>query len=134
MTITQILGLAIGILALLLSSELVRSMAARQKRREVNIEVGFRRVGTFGSLTHFSPETAPVPCTGSTGRALVVILVLAVFLATGITVKVAWDKTHPNIRSAYGRAYEDCVRDEGVNRWNVQEVNRCVDKGRSSWN
>jgi hypothetical protein len=96
--------------------------------------VGFRRVGTFGSLTHFSPETATVPCTGSSVRALVVILVLAVFLATGITVKVAWDKTHPGIRSAYGRAYEDCVRDEGVNRWNVQEVNRCVDKGRSSWN
>jgi hypothetical protein len=134
MTITQILGLAIGILALLLSSELVRSMAARQRRPEVNIEVGFRRVGTFGSLTHFGPETAPVPCIGSSVRALVVILVLAVFLATGITVKVAWDKTHPDIRSAHGRAYEACVRDKGVSRWNVQEVNRCVDKGRSSWN
>jgi hypothetical protein len=36
MTITQILGLAIGILALLLSSELVRSMAARQRRPEVS--------------------------------------------------------------------------------------------------
>jgi hypothetical protein len=60
MTITEILGLAIGLLALLLSSELVRSGAARQKRPELNIDVGFRRVGTFGGLANVSPQTSPI--------------------------------------------------------------------------
>jgi hypothetical protein len=133
MTIAQIIGVAIGFVALLLASEVVRSIVARQKRPEVNINVGFRRVGTFGSLAHVRPQTLPLPCTGSSGRALVVIFVVALFLATAVTVKIAWDKTHPDIRSAYGRAYELCVQ-EGVRRWDVQEVDRCVEKGRSSWN
>jgi len=133
MTITQILGLAIGLLALLLSSELVRSMAAQAKRPEININVAFRRVGTFDGLANISPQTSPLPSSGSSGRSLIVIFVLALFFVTGIAVKITWDKTHPDIRSAYGRAYEHCV-EEGVSRWNVQEVDRCVLRGRSSWN
>src|SRR3954453_19403772 len=116
MSITQIVGLAVGILALLLSSELVRSMAARHKR-PLQVDAGFRRVGTFGVLTHVSPQTSPLPSTGSAGRSLIVIFGLALFLATGIVVKIAWDRTHPDIRSAYGRAYERCVG-QGVSRWN----------------
>ena len=133
MSITQILGLVIGLLTLLLSSELVRSGAARQKRPELNIDVGFRRVGTFGGLANVSAQTSPIASTGSSGRPLVVLFALALFFATGIAVKITWDKTHPDIRSSYGRAYERCV-EEGVSRWNVQEVDRCVDRGRSSWN
>jgi hypothetical protein len=125
------IGVAIGLMALLLASGVVRSIVARQKRPEVN--VGFRRVGTLGSLAHVGPQTLPLPSTGSPGRALIVIFVVALFLATAVTVKIAWDKTHPDIRSAYGRAYELCVQ-EGVSRWDVQEVDRCVEKGRSSWN
>ena len=101
MTITQILGLAIGLLALLLSSELVRSGAARQKRPELNIDVGFRRVGTFGGLANVSPQTSPIASTGSSSRPLVVLFALALFFAIGIAVKITWDKTHPDIRSAY---------------------------------
>ena len=61
MTFTQMLGLTIGVLALLLSSHVVRSTAARQKRSGVNIDVGFRRVGTFGSLSDFSSDKSPLP-------------------------------------------------------------------------
>src|SRR5437867_9340676 len=110
MTITQIFGVAIGFVALLLSSGLVRSIAARQKRPELNINVGFRWVGTFGTLAHVGPQTLPLPSTGSSVRAMVVVFVVALFFATAVTVKIAWDETHPDIRSAYGRAYERCVR------------------------
>ena len=133
MTITQLLGLIIGLVTLLLSSELVRSVAARQRRPEVNIDIAFRRVGTYGGLANIGAQTAPLPSSGSCGRSLLVIFVLALFLATGIAVKIGWDKTHPDIRSAYGRAYERCV-EQGVSRWNVQEVDGCVFKERSSWN
>ena len=53
MSITQILGLAIGLLTLLLSSELVRSGAARQKRPELN------RIGDSEALLF------PVPLSGA---------------------------------------------------------------------
>jgi len=82
-TFTQILGLTVGLLAAAALSHLVRSTATRQKRSVVNFDVGFRRVGTFGRLAHFPSDTSPRPCTGSSGRAVLVMLVLAVFSRPG---------------------------------------------------
>ena len=133
MSITQIVGLAVGIRPCCSPRNWsapwllgINGLVSKWMWASV-------RVGTFGVLTHVSPQTSPLPSTGSAGRSLIVIFGLALFLATGIAVKIAWDKTHPDIRSAYGRAYERCLR-QGVSRWNVQSVDLCVEKGRSSWN
>ena len=133
MTIIQILGLAIGLLTLLVSAELLRSAAARQRRPEVDATVGFRKVGTFGSLHQFGPNTLPIPSSGSATRSIFVVLTVMLFIGTGVVVHLAWEETHPDIRSAYGRAYERCVNEDGISRWQVQEVERCINTGRSAW-
>ena len=130
MTILQILAISIAALALLLSSELVRSSFKQRKRGEGNMAPTFRQVGTFGSLGHFSNDATPLPSTGSSGRAVLTMLIVAAFLGTGAAIKFAWDETHPDLRSAYGRAYERCVSEKKVSRWNVEEVERCIYSGR----
>ena len=131
MTITQILVLAVGGLGLLLSSELVRSSFKQRRRAAADMAPNFRQVGTFGGLGHFSHAAGPLPSAGSSGRGLLTLLVIVSFLGMGTVVKFAWDQTHPDLRSAYGRAYERCVTENKVNRWNVEEVERCIHSGRS---
>jgi hypothetical protein len=130
-TIIQILVLVIGFLALLLSSELLRSTVKQRRRAMLETAPNFRQVGTFGGLGHFSADAASPPSNGSAGRAVLSIIVLATFLATGAAVKYAWDETHPDLRSAYGRAYERCVAERKISRWNVEEVERCIHSGRA---
>jgi hypothetical protein len=130
-TIIQILVLVIGFLALLLSSELLRSTIKQRRRAVSESSPSFRQVGTFGQLSHFAAAAAPLPSSGSSGRAALSIFVLATFLGTGAAVKYAWDETHPDLRSAYGRAYERCVAEGRISRWRVEEVERCIHSGRS---
>lgn len=126
MTLIQILLLAIACLALLLSAQLIRAVAAQRRATAVEVEPSFRQVGTFGSLRYFNPEVMPLPSTGSAGKGVFVLLALFAFAAMGIMTKFTWDESHPDIRSAYGRAYEHCVQKEGISRWNVKEVQRCI--------
>jgi hypothetical protein len=130
-TITQILVLVIGVLALLVSSELLRSILKQRRRTALEPAPSFRPVGTFGSLNHFGASAAPLPSGGSSGRTFLSIFVLAAFLGTGAAVKYAWDETHPDLRSSYGRAYERCVAERNLSRWNVEEVERCIHSGRA---
>jgi hypothetical protein len=130
-TIIQILVLVIGFLALLLSSELLRSTIKQRRRSLLEAAPSFRQVGTFGGLGHFSADAASPPSNGSSGRALLGIFVLATFVGTGAGVKYAWDETHPDLRSAYGRAYERCVVERNISRWKVEEVERCIHSGRA---
>ena len=130
MTILQILAISIAALALLLSSELVRSSFKQRKRAEGDMAPTFRQVGTFGGLGHFNQDAAPLPSTGSSGKAVLTMLIVAAFLGTGAAIKFAWDETHPDLRSAYGRAYERCVSEKKVSRWKVEEVERCIYSGR----
>ncbi len=130
MTVTQILVLVIGGLALLLSAELVRSVARQRRHPSADLTPAFRQVGTFGKLQTFRSDTGPTPSSGSSGKGLLAVLMLATFLATGTAIKLAWDETHPDLRSAYGRAYERCVADRKISRWKVEEVERCIDSGR----
>jgi hypothetical protein len=129
-TIIQVLVLVIGFLALLLSSELLRSTIKQRRRAVSEPSPSFRQVGTFGGLGHFA-AAAPLPSGGSSGRPALSIFVLATFLGTGAAVKYAWDETHPDLRSAYGRAYERCVAEGSISRWKVEEVERCIHSGRS---
>ena len=131
MTIIQILVLVIGFLALLLSSELLRATIKQRRRSMLEPAPSFRQVGTFGGLGHFSAHAASLPSSGSPGRALLTIFALVTFVATGAAVKYAWDETHPDLRSAYGRAYERCVAERKINRWKVEEVDRCIHSGRA---
>ena len=134
MTIIQALGLVIGLLSLLVSAELARaSAAARRRRAETGMAVGFRNVGTFGSSSQFAPETLGIPSTGSAARTILSILLMVLFVGTGITVWFGYKETHPDIRSAYGRAYERCVNEKRISRWKVNEVDRCVSAERSTW-
>ncbi len=68
----------------------------------------------------------PLPSTGSAGKAVLARLALFAFGAAGTMIKFAWDEAHPDIRSAYSRAYQGCVREDGISRWNVKEVQRCI--------
>ena len=66
MTITQILTLTIGCLALLLSSELIRSTLKQRRSATVDTTPAFRQVGTFGGFVGRVLEvhglaTAPAP-------------------------------------------------------------------------
>ena len=133
MTTTQLIILAIAVLALLLASQMLRSAAIRRGRPDINVDVGFRKVGTFGGLAHFDPKVASPPRGGSITGKIAMIVILPVFVSVGVAVKFAWDKTHPDIRTTYGRHYEQCVS-QGISRWNVSEVNRCIHKGHEPWN
>lgn len=130
MTVTQILVLIIGGLALLLSAELVRSVARQRRHPSIDLTPAFRQVGAFGNLQNFRSDAGPTPSSGSSGKGPLAVLIFATFLATGTTVKFAWDETHPDVRSAYGRAYERCVAERKISRWKVEEVERCIDSGR----
>ena len=130
MTITQILVVAIGGLAVLLSAQLLRTTVT-QRRQPAASEFGFRQVGTFGSRGSSGAQAMPLPSTGSPGRAVLFIFLLTATGATGLVGKLAWDETHPDIRSAYGRAYERCVQ-QGESRWKVEEVHRCIYRGPAS--
>ncbi len=132
MTVTQMLFLVIGSLALLLSVNLIRTSVARRRRPVIDIQPGFRQVGTFGSPRCVDREVVPLPNTGSSASAVLVLLAFFALVGGGTVVKFAWDQSHPDIRSGYGRAYEHCVREEGVSRWDVKEVQRCIQK-RPRW-
>ena len=54
---------------------------------------------------------------------------VALLLSSGAVRSIVARQKRPEV----GRAYELCVQ-EGVSRWDVQEVDQCVEKGRSSWN
>jgi hypothetical protein len=133
MTLTQILVLAIGSLSLLISAELLRSMARQRGRAAVDAGTGFRQVGTFGGFAGSGSDVTPLPSTGSPGHALLMLFTLALLIGTGVVVKFAWNEANPDIRSAYGRAYEHCVREENISRWNVADVQRCIGRERSAW-
>jgi hypothetical protein len=130
MTITQILVVAIGGLAVLLSAQLLRTTVT-QRRQAADSEFAFRQVGTFGSRGSSGAHAMSLPSTGSSGRTLLIMFLLVATGATGLVGKLAWDETHPDIRSAYGRAYERCVQ-QGVSRWNVDDVERCIYRGPGS--
>jgi hypothetical protein len=130
-TITQILVSAVGGLGLLLSSELVRSSLKQRRRAAADMAPSFRQVGTFGGLGQFSGAASPLASTGSSGRGFFTVLLIVTFLGMGTVAKFAWDQTHPDLRSAYGRAYERCVTENKINRWKVEEVERCIHSGRS---
>ena len=130
MTITQILTLTIGCLALLLSSELIRSTLKQRRSATVDTTPAFRQVGTFGGFGSLSHGASPLPSTGSSGRGVLAFFILLTLAGMGGAVKFAWDETHPDLRSAYGRAYERCVSENKISRWNVEEVERCIDTGR----
>jgi LPXTG-motif cell wall-anchored protein len=133
MTLTQILVLSVGSLSLLISAELLRSMARQRGHTDAEASAHFRQVGTFGALGGSSTQVASLPSTGSSGNALLTLFALAMLIGTGVVVKFAWSEAHPDIRSAYGRAYERCVQEEKISRWNVAEVQRCVGRERSAW-
>jgi hypothetical protein len=133
MTLTQFLVLAVGSLSLLISAELLRSMARHRGRSAVDATAGFRQVGTFGGFAGSGHDVTPPPSTGSPGHALLMLFTLAMLIGTGVVVKFAWNEANPDIRSAYGRAYERCVREEKISRWNVADVQRCIGRERSVW-
>ena len=130
MTTTQMLLVAIGGLAVLLSAQLLRSTVA-QRRQARDSDVVFRQVGTFASRGFPGAHAMPLPSTGSSGGVIVAAFLVVAACGTGLAGKLAWDETHPDIRSAYGRGYERCVQ-EGVSRWKVEEIHRCIYRGPAS--
>lgn len=133
MTLAEVLILGAGGLALLLSAELVRS--ARRQRRVPQVEPApsFRQVGTFGFVGTAGADAAPLPSTGRAHHGVAVVVSIGLFLVMAMVVKLGWDQAHPDIRSAYGRAYERCVTEEKISRWHVSEVQRCIGRDRSPW-
>lgn len=57
------------------------------------------------------------------GLAVVTVLLLCIGSAV---LAAAWGETHPDRRTAYGRAYEECVSERQLNRWLVDQVRKCV--------
>jgi hypothetical protein len=130
-TITQMLALAIGALTLLLSSELIYSVVKHRRQPAKDMAPTFRQVGTFGVMCNMGNHADSLPSSGSSGRSFLAFFIIATFLGTGGAVKFAWDETHPDLRSAYGRAYERCVAEDKISRWNVEQVERCIYRGRA---
>lgn len=87
----------------MLSAQLIRAAAAQRRTASLEIEPGFRQVGTFGGLHGFDREAMPLPSTGSAGKAVLARLALFAFGAAGTMIKFAWDEAHPDIRSAYSQ-------------------------------
>src|SRR5262245_41967236 len=116
MTITQVLLLGIAGLSVLLSADLLRSALLERGKRSLELEPGWRQVGTYGRWYGSDANHAPGPRFRGSPK-LVVIFVL--FCVGGAVFKIAWDETHPTVRSAYGRAYERCVAEEHISRWQV---------------
>ena len=127
MTGTQMLVVLIGGLSVLLSAQLLRATVT-QRRSSREAEFAFRQVGTSGSRGSSGGHAMPLPSSGSPGRVVLVAVLLVATVATALVGKLAWDETHPDIRSAYGRAYERCVQ-QGVSRWHVEDVERCIYRG-----
>ena len=129
MTTTQMVLVAIGGLAVLLSAQLLRSTVP-QRRQARDSDVVFRQVGTFGSRGS-SGAHATLPATGSPGGVIVAAFLMVAACGTGLAGKLSRDETHPDIRSAYGRGYERCIQ-KGVSRWKVEEIHRCIYRGPAS--
>jgi hypothetical protein len=126
MTITQLLLLGTGALTIVLAAMLLHSAAVQRRRRVVEVGPAFREVGTFGSLRDFGTDVMLPPNRDTPRSAFILTLVAAGLIGSGVVVKHVWDETHPDIRSAYGRAYERCVAKDKVSRWDIEKVRRCV--------
>lgn len=123
MTITQLLLLSIAGLSVMLSADMLRASITHRRNAQDDLQPLWRQVGTFGRWhgSTASHERAPYSQGSIKG-----ILILVLFVIGAVVFKVAWDETHPTVRSAYGRAYERCVADQHISRWQVDEVRRCI--------
>ena len=126
MNSTQLLILGIGGLTILLAAMLVHSAAVQRHRGAIEVDPAFRPVGTFGSLRNFGTDAMLPPNPDTPRSAFIITLCAAAVIASGVVVKHFWDETHPNIRSAYGSAYERCIGKDKIGRWNLERVRRCV--------
>ena len=123
MSVIQLLVLAIAVISLILASDLVRASYQSRKRRQVDVMPGWRAVGTFGKFDTTSIDASVASSGPISIKTIVVLLALP---ALGICFKFAWDEAHPDIRTRYGRAYERCVIQENITRWNISEAHRCA--------
>ena len=123
MSLIQFLVLAIAVISLILASDLVRASYQSRKRQQVDVAPGWRAVGTFGKFDTPGVDASVSPPGPISIRTILVLIALA---ALGICFKFAWDEAHPDIRTRYGRAYERCVIQENISRWNFNEAHRCA--------
>ena|SRR3712207_1890767 len=129
MTATQLIMLGITVICVLLGADLLRLAVANRRKRQVEVNPGFRRVGTYGSLKHFDPTPEASFQSDSQGGGYAMLLaglLLLVFVVGGIVFKMSWDAAHPDIRTRYGRDFERCIAEEGISRWQVAEVEKCI--------
>ena len=127
MTTTQLLLISIAGLSLFLGADLLWLSWSRRRKPQIEVEPGFRRVGTFGSLKNFEGSAeASFQAQGQGPAVVVAALLLIVLAAGGIVFKVSWDEAHPDIRTRYGRAFEYCVAEEGISRWDKAQVDTCI--------
>ena len=129
MTVTQLLLIAILLLASAIAAHSVKEAIHSHRRQLVDIDARHRQIGTFGSLDKFSTDAAALSGGSFPFKALLLVVLLGI---GGAAFTAVWSEAHPDIRTSYGRAYERCVAKEQLSRWRVDEVRRCVDGMRAN--
>ena len=124
MSLTQTILIVIAAMSVLLAADLLKTAARTRNGRREEAGSDWRSVGTFGR----SAGRAMDPHSAQSGpMSLKAAFVLLAMAAAGVSFKFAWDEAHPDIRSRYGRAYERCVSEEHLNRWQISQVRTCAE-------
>jgi hypothetical protein len=128
MTLTQILLINIVLLASGIAAHTLKEAVSSRRGPLTDIDPGYCKVGTFGSLSNFSGDMTRTPGKQLPFKPALLVLLLGI---GGAAFAAVWHEANPDIRAPYGRAYERCVAKDQISRWRVEEVRRCVNSMRA---